>query len=1181
MGELRQVNTWNVVSIGGIYGRADASTGNTMFGAVSAGLIHLESAVRSRAFFANGSAVANIPAATARSGLLWLDELNTHIVQAIPGTVAANLRVHDDADTEMKTRQELNNLQTYQEAGFSSDLWTIDPTGEINMGFPYLRNVEAVMPTTGAGSAPLNITTTEEFLQLRDAVNAGNSYIGLTVLVETDIHLTGIFQQIGQAGTPFSGTIDFQGHTIYGLNIQGTATNTGLFGYANRGAIIKNLNLYNPSIRGTANVGGIVGHVNGDVTIDNVHILGANALVHGTGGQVGGIVGRITNGFNVVIKWCSSNATVRGVADTGGIVGLAISTWGNQNLIADTFKTGNVESTGADVGGIVGEGRNTRIERCYSSGIVRSTLDQVGGLVGCPRVMRMDIVDSFSTSNVIGRNRIGGLVGATVVPMTVTNSYASGVVQSTVTAAAQVAGVLGELHTGAAITNVQHFGVAAINSAILAPRSTTARLGAFATGISAALTPRYDAQAEGSTIWEGINMGHSTIVNQILGHTRHSQGVAPVNVRYVMPQRSFAQYQDWETYQDKGWDADVWEIRAGYNDGLPVLRNLPFLADERLGSEDNPIIISNLEDLVNFRNAVNAGNTFFGQVIRLTNSIDVGAEEWIPIGSSVANHFGGIFDGNGHFIRNLTMTRSAAQTGFFGFTNAATIRDLGFVNVSITSTNTSATADVGVVVGQSMSSLTLNCVVVFGGTVTVAGQNVGGLVGRMLLSNNNITHSFVDNVAFSTTSLYLGGIVGLMQSGNIRHCYFRGTINGTNTSTTAGYLGGIVGRITNNAALWAPSIQDVFVMGTIRDVGPIATAAGIIGRNERVDTPLQGGRTLIERVLVNATIEASANTTTSSARRAVAMGIVGETTTPMIVRNSAVVGLRMHATATDARHALRAHPIGIGTAAAAAITDLPTGTVLTNSNRVQSFQHTLVGGTQALAWVTPALTGAQQPIDDATFFRGADAQVNYEDLGWNFVETWTINPVLNEGLPSLRDMPVVIDMLFVAIDTARAVDRSLFSIETLEILDNAIEYVEGRIASTPNITNDHVALWLITIDSAINGLRADSTELAAKVAHIMQYPNGVFHMQDQFLSFAHMNAMIENAQRLIEATFLAPLGNNRVTNPMIQNALVALQLAYQGLLLDMSALRQLVQLSNNETKFTTPLKLGHHLPRRV
>lgn len=42
--------------------------------------------------------------------------------------------------------------------------------------------------------------------------------------------------------------------------------------------------------------------------------------------------------------------------------------------------------------------------------------------------------------------------------------------------------------------------------------------------------------------------------------------------------------------------------------------------------------ISTLEELKAFRDEVNAGNTFKGETIELANDINLGGEEWTPIG---------------------------------------------------------------------------------------------------------------------------------------------------------------------------------------------------------------------------------------------------------------------------------------------------------------------------------------------------------------------------------------------------------------------------------------------------------------------------------------------------------------------------------------------------------------------
>ena len=53
--------------------------------------------------------------------------------------------------------------------------------------------------------------------------------------------------------------------------------------------------------------------------------------------------------------------------------------------------------------------------------------------------------------------------------------------------------------------------------------------------------------------------------------------------------------------------------------------------------------ISTLEELKAFRDEVNAGNTFKGETIELANDIDLGGEEWTPIGHYQGGSFNGTF----------------------------------------------------------------------------------------------------------------------------------------------------------------------------------------------------------------------------------------------------------------------------------------------------------------------------------------------------------------------------------------------------------------------------------------------------------------------------------------------------------------------------------------------------------
>ena len=62
------------------------------------------------------------------------------------------------------------------------------------------------------------------------------------------------------------------------------------------------------------------------------------------------------------------------------------------------------------------------------------------------------------------------------------------------------------------------------------------------------------------------------------------------------------------------------------------------------GTAASPYLITNLANLVTFRDWVNAGNDCAGEFYQLTADIDMGGVAWTPIGST-ANPFSGVFDG--------------------------------------------------------------------------------------------------------------------------------------------------------------------------------------------------------------------------------------------------------------------------------------------------------------------------------------------------------------------------------------------------------------------------------------------------------------------------------------------------------------------------------------------------------
>lgn len=85
--------------------------------------------------------------------------------------------------------------------------------------------------------------------------------------------------------------------------------------------------------------------------------------------------------------------------------------------------------------------------------------------------------------------------------------------------------------------------------------------------------------------------------------------------------------------------------------------------------EDEVFLIKTADDLKKFAWQVNNGNIVAREgIVKLTDDIDLGGKEWLPIGATLKNSFNGVFDGAGHIIKNFIIrSDDVTNKGFFGF----------------------------------------------------------------------------------------------------------------------------------------------------------------------------------------------------------------------------------------------------------------------------------------------------------------------------------------------------------------------------------------------------------------------------------------------------------------------------------------------------------------------------------
>lgn len=247
----------------------------------------------------------------------------------------------------------------------------------------------------------------------------------------------------------------------------------------------------------------------------------------------------------------------------------------------------------------------------------------------------------------------------------------------------------------------------------------------------------------------------------------------------------------------------------------------------------SPVAFANLAKLVN------SGMSFEGEVITLSNDIDLAGVQVTPIGTE-ANPFNGTFDGADYTISNLTMaTADAEDVALFDYVGeGAVLKNLKFENVNITGKYAAALA-------CDVTGASIENIQVLSGSVT-AGSYGAGIV---VFADGTTIKNCVNNVAVTADSWGAAGIGAWVTNAVVEGCTNNATIIGGNraagicgnfsgtmtgctnegdvTSTGSGAAGGMVG-ILSGVATFENCTNNGDVTTTADNVN--ASAAGIVGQ---------------------------------------------------------------------------------------------------------------------------------------------------------------------------------------------------------------------------------------------------------------------------------------------------------------------------------------------------------------
>ena len=354
------------------------------------------------------------------------------------------------------------------------------------------------------------------------------------------------------------------------------------------------------------------------------------------------------------------------------------------------------------VGTLVGVSSSGKIKNVDIKGNVSSVnVDCTGGVVGYNGYIRNNgwsyyshLTDFIYSGTVQGHNLLGGVTGS--------NAYAqntiSGVVYDTTVRITTSNSQVGKVSTGATP-----------GGTVMVSANTT-------------ISPNNTSYYNGTLYNDDDMATYDRAIDTVIGGDSNGDGY----------------YFDY----DENYNLRLYSV-----DRAPAKTKL-----KGAGTEASPYLISSVNDWKRAATSLDDEPKYYA----LTKDLDFSGEKFYSMGTN-ANHFKGVFLGNHHTIKNVTIS-GYDNVGVFGYNDVgAVVKDLKFDNINITALGTNAgifaVNDGGKING------------IIGRNITVHAQGaVGGLVGYNTAGNSN-TDSVIKNVDIQATVSSVnvdnaGGLIG-------------------------------------------------------------------------------------------------------------------------------------------------------------------------------------------------------------------------------------------------------------------------------------------------------------------------------------------------------------------------------------------------------------------------------------
>ncbi len=573
-------------------------------------------------------------------------------------------------------------------------------------------NAQTFSGGDGSSEKPYVIATAADLLELSEVVTAGNDLSGKMLIMEKDITVS-TTPMIGYTGDlkpkHFAGTFDGKNHQISGLKFNTDKQYCGLFAYVDAAGTIKNLTLNQPTMTTGQSYGGFIAAAS-DGLIENCHV--ANGVFESTNGSYkGGVIGQnkglvtgctytgsitsSTNAGGIIgqnysqIEKCNSSATIVSTAPNqnnvqfGGITGITIKLNSDPHIY-DCYFTGNIEGASTNnCGGITGTLSGAEMLRCWNGGYISSTgscgaltntIDKASKIKDCYNVGT--IYDTYSDA-------VGGLIGTVSTDkseMSIENCLNMGVLFSAITAR----------HEGMEFAGSNYGSLKIINSYY--DSQITGVYGTTPGGMSTdKLTSGETLSGFDSSVWKFTAGLYPRLANTASTDVA-TLGAAPIFLAAGETSNRVTSDFTVSTANDVEWELTanaaarlngnkvivtrgskkVNVVLTAYlgNYSKRALISVYPIIFEGQGTKDNPYLIATAQDMMKLSDATNAQELdFTGEYFKMTGDIDMTGMEFVPMAFNSAQlAFNGVFDGDGHSIKNLSLdsrTNSVLNTGLF------------------------------------------------------------------------------------------------------------------------------------------------------------------------------------------------------------------------------------------------------------------------------------------------------------------------------------------------------------------------------------------------------------------------------------------------------------------------------------------------------------------------------------